>query len=240
MSETKVSQELWNNYEDYYKDGDSEWRRIGAVAKADNIIALCRDLPLNSILEIGAGEGSILQRLSELNFGKELFALDISPSGVAAIKNKKIPRLTECSLFDGVQLPHQNDRFDLVIMSHVVEHLEHPRQLLYEAARVAKFIFIEVPLEDTIRLPRDFVFNTVGHLNFYTAKTIRQLVQSCGLRVRGEIITNPPKGAYKFQKGNRGLVNFHIKQALLKIAPAVATEIFTYHGSLLCERENGK
>ncbi len=236
MNEVKISDHLKVNYEDYYEDGASEWRRLGAMGKVDNIVSLCSDLPRGSILEIGAGEGSILKMLSDLNFGEELYALEISPSGVEAIKNKEISRLTECRVFDGYHIPYDDDKFDIAVLSHVVEHVEHPRQLLFEVSRVARYVFIEVPLEDTIRLPRDFVFDKVGHINFYSPKTIRQLVQSCNLHVFGQIITNPSKGTYTFHKGYRGLINYYIKKALVKLLPTVATEIFTYHAALVCEK----
>ena len=104
MNELNISDELKNNYQDYYANGDSEWRRIGAIDKAKNIILLCGKLPDTSILEIGAGDGSILNRLSELNFGDNLYALEISQSGVDTIINKCIPRLAECKLFDGYHI----------------------------------------------------------------------------------------------------------------------------------------
>jgi SAM-dependent methyltransferase len=236
MVEAAVSEQLRANYQDYYEDGDSEWRRLSAVAKADNIVSLCRDLPRRSILEVGAGEGSILKRLSELNFGEAFYALEISPSGVEAIRNKGIARLAECEAFDGYHVPYDNDKFDIVILSHVVEHVEHPRQLLYEASRVAKYVFVEVPLEDTVRLRRDFVFDKVGHINFYSPKTIRLLMQSSNLRVLNQLVTNPSSGAYTYNDGNRGLISYYVKETLLKVWPAVATEIFTYHSALVCEK----
>jgi hypothetical protein len=112
--------------------------------------------------------------------------------------------------------------------------VEHPRQLLYEAARVAKYVFVEVPLEDTIRLPDDFVFDKVGHINFYSSKTIRRLLQSCNLRIIRQIITNPAKGTFTHKKGAKGLINYYVKQFLLRAAPRVATRIFTYHAALVC------
>ena len=236
MNEIRVTDHYRSNYRDYYEDGDSEWRRIGAIGKVENIISLCRDLSHESILEIGAGEGSILKRLSDLNFGKELHALEISPSGVEAIKNKRIPRLVECQVFDGYHVPYDNERFNLAVLSHVVEHVEHPRQLLYEASRVAKYIVVEVPLEDTIRLPRDFALDNVGHINFYSPKTIRLLVQSCDLRILHQITKNSLRETYAYQNGNKGLINYYIKQTLLKVLPSVATGLFTYHGALVCEK----
>lgn len=237
MSEAKVSDFLISNYEDYYEEGDSDWRRIGALGKAANVVSLCSGLPRHSIVEIGAGEGSILKRLSQLNFGDELYALEISPSGVQTIKNKKIPRLVECKLFDGYQVPYEDDRFDIAIMSHVIEHVEHPRQLLYEASRVAKYVFVEVPMEDTYRLKRDFVFDKVGHINFYSPKTIRRLIQSSNLRVLNQVTTNPSKESYTVLKGRKGLITYYVKQTLLNAAPALATRLFTYHGALVGERK---
>src|SRR5262249_54537236 len=168
-----VSQHLHSNYADYYAE-DSEWRWLGALDKVDNIVNLCGSLPHRKILDIGAGEGSILRRLAELRFGEQLYALEISPSGVERIRNRKIPSLMECSVFDGYCVPYQSGYFDIAVLSHVIEHVEHPRQLLYEAARVAKYVFVEVPLEDTRRLPNDYVPNPVGHINFYSSRTIRR------------------------------------------------------------------
>ena len=239
MNQVKVSEDLKGNYEDYYEEGDSEWRWLGAIDKAQNISTLCKNLPINSVIEIGAGEGSILKRLSELDFAKEFYALEISPTGVTTIKNKNIPLLKECSLFDGYNISYENKRFDLAILSHVIEHVEYPRKLLYEAKRIAKFVFVEVPLEDTLRQPQDFIFDKVGHINFYSQKTIRRLIQTCNLEVIDQLTTNPSKDTYTYQKGRKGQINYYIKESLLRFLPFLATELFTYHSSLICKDRNG-
>lgn len=232
----KVSEQLQSNYEDYYTDNQSEWRRLGAIDKAANIVTLCGDRPHQLILEVGAGEGAILQRLAEVKFGEKFYALEISPSGVEAISQKEIPTLVECKLFDGYHIPYSDNQFDLVILSHVLEHVEHPRELLYEAARVARYLFLEVPLEDTVRLPQNFVFDPVGHINFYSTKTIRHLLQTCQLRVLKQIVTNRSQALYTYQNGQKGALNYYIKQGLLKASPTLATNLFTYNSALLCER----
>lgn len=236
MSKATISNRLNANYENYYEDGASEWRRLCAIGKVENIIALCSALPHNSILEIGAGEGSVLKRLSESNFGEELYALEISSSGVEMIKKKNISRLIECNIFDGYNIPYDNNRFDIALLSHVIEHVEHPRQLLYEAARVANYIFIEVPLEDTLRLPRDFIFDTVGHINFYAPRSIRRLIQTCNLCIIHQVITNPHRVTYTYKKGIKGLIAYYVKQALLKMSPNIATGLFTFHSALVCKK----
>ncbi|MGD9905095.1 MAG: class I SAM-dependent methyltransferase [Vicinamibacterales bacterium] len=206
---------------------------MGALDKAANIVALCRPMRVSSVLEIGAGDGSVLQQLSELGFGDQLHAAEISRSGVAVIEGRAIPRLVECRLFDGARLPWESGRFDVAVLSHVVEHLEHPRQLLLEAARVARYVFVEVPTEDTTRRAKDYVADRVGHINFYSPRTIRWLVQSVGLRVLRQVTTNPSKAVYSFESGRKGAIHYHTKDLLLRLAPAFATRHFCYHEALL-------
>lgn len=236
MGEIKVSDELTKNYQECYDIEGSEWRRRCSIGKAENILSLCIELPRNSVLEIGAGDGSILSKLTELNFCNELFAIEISQSGVDAILNKNIPGLAECKIFDGYHIPYDDNKFDIAILSHVVEHVEHPRKLIYEASRVARYVFVEVPLEDTSRLPENYVFDEVGHINFYSMKTIRRLLQSSDLEVMNEIITNSPKNTYTYERGLRGVVHYYVKQISLAIFPALATRLFCYHGSLVCKK----
>lgn len=235
MKYFKTSNYLKDNYNDFYKNDESKWRWLGAVNKADNIISICKNLPIKSIVEIGAGEGSLLKRLSEMNFGQELYAFEISSEAIEIIKSKPIPRLKECLLFDGYNIPYNNKQFDLSILSHVVEHVEYPRKLIYEAKRISKYVFIEVPLEDNLRLPVDFISDEVGHINFYSQKTIRRLIQTCNLKVLNQKTVNVSKDVYKFKDGNKGLINYYIKEFLLKISPLIGTGIFTYHSALICQ-----
>ena len=75
-----ISSKLLENYDNYY-DAESEWRSLGAVDKAANIVEMCGSHPHSTVVEIGCGEGAILERLSRLKFGDSLFALEISRTG---------------------------------------------------------------------------------------------------------------------------------------------------------------
>lgn len=233
MADVELHPDVLRQYADYYEGGRSEWRRLGAIDKAANVVALCQNIPASSILEIGAGDGAVLNRLSELGFGSELHAAEISHSGVSVIQSRAIPRLVECRVFDGYRLPWEAGRFDLAILSHVIEHVEHPRQVLHEAARVARYVFVEVPTEDISRRSRDYTPDSVGHINFFSPRTIRWLVQSCGLRVLQQVTTNPSRAVYAYQGGRYGKMQYHIKSALLRWAPAFAVRHFCYHEALL-------
>jgi ubiquinone/menaquinone biosynthesis C-methylase UbiE len=238
MSELAVSTRIREIYSSTY-EGESTWRTLGAIDKVKNILDLCSPIPHGRILEIGSGEGAILKRLSDLKFGDELFSIEISESAVATIQSRAITGVRECRLFDGYHIPYDDRQFELAVLSHVVEHTEYPRMLLREAARVAKYVFVEVPLEDTIRLKPDFVFDSVGHINFYSWNTIRQLIQTCELRVLVQVTTNPSRAVYQFCSGGKGTLNYAIKEILLRASQKLATRLFTYHCSILCTRSSG-
>jgi ubiquinone/menaquinone biosynthesis C-methylase UbiE len=238
MSTIKTNDKLQENYENYYADEDAEWRRLGALDKADNIVRLCGSVPHQSVLEIGAGEGSILARLAELSFSDRLYALEISSSGIAAITSRAIPGLKEATIFDGYTVPYPDDSFDVAFMSHVLEHVEFPRRILYEAARVARYVFVEVPLEDISRQPSEYAFDKVGHINHYSPRTIRWLMQSSNLRVLAQEVTNPSRIVYTYAGGRRALLNYYVKKTLLNVMPSVATRHFSYHCAVLCEADS--
>jgi ubiquinone/menaquinone biosynthesis C-methylase UbiE len=234
MAELQVSEQLRRNYADYYSGEETAWRRLGAIDKAANVATLAHGVPHATVLEIGAGEGALLRRLAELGFGDRYWALEISPSGLETIRRSGVPGLEDCRLFDGYEVPFSAQAFDLAVLSHVVEHVEYPRKLLYEAARVARCVVVEVPLEDNVRLSRDFVFDKVGHINFYSPKTIRRLLQSCGFEVLAERVTNPSRASYLHRPGGGGRGRYRVKQLLLRAWPSLATRLFTYHGAFLC------
>ena len=237
IGELSVSDRLKDNYEHYYEEGESEWRWLSSVAKVKNILALCDRYPHKSILEVGSGDGSILQRMSDLGFGERLDSLEISRSAVETILHKNIGSLVDCRLFNGYDIPYEDNQFDLVILSHVVEHLEFPRKMLYEAGRVAKRVFVEVPLEDNWRLSRDFVFDRVGHINFYSLKTIRRLIQTCDLEISSQIVTNSSYQVYKYHSAKSGPPKFLIKELLLRLSPNLATHLWTYHSAMICTKK---
>jgi SAM-dependent methyltransferase len=233
---SELRPDLRDLYAAAYKDvPDSRWLAINAEGKASNIVRLASSVPHRRILEIGAGNGAILQRLNDRGFGEELTALEISEAGVAAIRRRELARLVDAVLYDGAHVPFPDRSFDLVILSHVVEHLEHPRLLLYQAARVADYVFVEVPLEDNDRLPADFALDpTTGHVNFYNRTTIRQLLQSSGLRVLTQSVTNQSRGVFTHSYGPiQGTIRHAARQLALRVAPPLARRVFCYHSSLL-------
>jgi len=227
---------LVEHYAEYYSEnqGLAAWRRLGATDKANNIVGLCAGLPHHEILEIGCGDGAVLERLAACGFGRRLTGLEISPSAIRCARAKKIPG-AKFESYDGSDVPFHDQAFDLAILTHVLEHVEYPRRLLYEAGRVARNVFVEVPLEDNARLPDDFVPDAVGHINVYNPRSIRHLVQSCGFRVLSTRLMHSSLPLYVHRKGRlRGYLTYAMKDFGLKCSSRLAGQLLTYHYALVC------
>jgi len=237
MNDLGVDKKLKNLYDNSYGNQSIPgWRELCAIDKSQNIMDLCKNIPHSKVLDIGSGEGSIIKRLSSLNFADEFYSLEISESAVNVIQEKKIPALIECRLYDGYHIPYDDMSFDLAIISHVIEHTEYPRMIIKDAARVASHIFIEVPLEMTARLSDNYVWDGVGHINWYSMKSIRRFLQSMDFQIISQRVSDLSYDTYKYRLHNKAFLRYIPRRMLLKISPKLATKIFTYHCAILCKK----
>lgn len=221
---------------DHY-ERPSEWRITCSRERAGNIVSTGKCVPHDTVLEIGCGEGAVLAELSRRGFASELFGCELSESGVKVTLGRNIPGLKECKVADGSDLPYPDGSFDFAILAHVVEHVEDPRAVLKEAARVARHVYVEVPLELRWRMRRNYADGIPGHVNFYSARSIRLLVQTSDLRVVRQEVTHPSWDTYRYQYGIRGKIGYVVKTALLKICRPLATAVFTYNSFILAASE---
>jgi ubiquinone/menaquinone biosynthesis C-methylase UbiE len=103
-----------------------------------------------SVLDVGCGEGYVLEELAARGAG-ELCGVD-----VVDIRQE---RSRPFRMFDGVELPFIDRRFDVVVLSFVLHHVpdERKRALLREALRVCRGTVVIV--EDTPATLLDRIMN---------------------------------------------------------------------------------
>jgi ubiquinone/menaquinone biosynthesis C-methylase UbiE len=243
-----VTDNIADAYNDFYTGNEVEWRMLGAKSKAANIIEVCKSINPKKVLEVGAGDGSILHYLNEWNFGDELYALEIAESGVSIIENRKLSKVKEVKSFDGYSIPYEDNSFDLVILAHVLEHVEHERVLLRELKRVAKFLVIEVPLDYRFGVDKRMKhFLDYGHINMYTPTLVRFLLKSEGFSIKADKTSLTPVETIKFCEFNvlkkqktvtkvlKIELEFNIKKMLGKLLGKNKTEQFGNAYTVLTE-----
>lgn len=179
-------------YDKQYSHGTiSEWRMLGAKYKAERIQSLCKknNFAPRNILEIGSGDGAILTQLDRLGLCANLHGLEISDSACKLSNSLNIPSVTNITLYDGIKIPYSDDHFDMVVLSHVLEHVEHERILLREIKRVSKNLIIEVPIDFRPFADKNYKhFLSYGHINMYSPTTLRFLLLGEGFNIIDDLI----------------------------------------------------
>src|SRR5258708_14556261 len=105
MQQQIISGNVKTAYDEFYEKHDEAWRMLGAKYKAQHIIDVCKGSIFKKVLEVGAGDGSILKLLAEKNFAPGHHAVKISESGEEHIKTRNIPNLKSVQITDGNHLP---------------------------------------------------------------------------------------------------------------------------------------
>lgn len=106
----------------------------------DTVIAILKDLPCGSLLDVPAGEGALAARLIDAGF--DVRCCDLYP---------EIFRLDGVDIHRGnldAELPFSDQLFDYVTCLEGLEHIENPQQAMREFARVLKrggHLIVSVP-----------------------------------------------------------------------------------------------
>jgi ubiquinone/menaquinone biosynthesis C-methylase UbiE len=234
----KVDQYLQELYDDCYTDGSIEQdREITSRQTIEHIKIITKKQRFNNIIDIGAGNGSLIKVLSDLDMCENISAVEISTSGIETIQNKSIQKLKSLTKFDGYTIPHADKEFDLGLATHVVEHVEHERMFLKEAARVCKKLYVEVPLEHTRNLNKTVqIAGPLGHINFYTNISFDNLISTSGLKIENSAIFPASLERELFLSNNKilGQIKHQIRKNALKLSPRLATNAFVYMYGVLC------
>ncbi len=236
-----ISSESHDQYNMHYENDQTRWRDLGALGKSDNIVRAWSTTNLSTeksprVVEIGCGDGAVAANLADRGFFSSYLGFDIAENAILAAERRGVANAT-FETFDGSSLPIAAETADLVLMTHVVEHLEDPRSLLIEARRIAPVLIVEVPTELHFRTPEDYDWDPVGHINKYDSTSIRHLVQTCRWDVVSQFTTNPaqPLSDWK-DSSHRNRLNWRLKNTLLKLRPSFANRLFTYHETIIAYR----
>ena len=249
MTEQIISGNVKTAYDEFYQKHDEAWRMLGAKYKAQHIIDVCKGRTFKKVLEVGAGDGSILKLLADEKFAPEYHAVEISESGVEHIKSRNINDLKSVQLFDGYRLPFEDNSFDLIILSHVLEHVEHERLLLRELKRVARYSAIEVPRDYKAGVDtRIKHFLAYGHINVYTPTSLRYLLQTEGFEVENDLTSMIEPEVTKFntyinQKKPKSVITdlkisaeFAVKNSIGKVFGKKMNEQLANAYTVLCKK----
>ena len=157
------SPEHWDSrLADTWDAADRQW-----PSKNELIARLTK--PSDAILDVGCGSGGILRHLQGLGY-RHLHGLEISRYAIRRLGDEGIKM--HYGVLPAIALPQA--RFDVVIVSQVLEHIIRRRRFLSEVRRVLKpgghaLIFVPDDCLGPISEPE--------HVVKYNARSLREFVQ---------------------------------------------------------------
>lgn len=178
-----------SNTDTYLDDSHYEKRiQIIIAPKADFVIGICREktLPINTWLDIGSGGGHLLSYLKKLNI--QGYGIESDVRQYEFSKNKGLNVIN-----DFIDVDHDRSEInsllsnvDVVSMFMVLEHMEHPGEIidyLYKNMKNGAVLVIEVPRHPSVAsfanlMNKDIIYRHISppnHLQIFSEKSIELL-----------------------------------------------------------------
>jgi len=176
----------------YFSTPTSAWKKVlgmllyfhpGRRADLDFSVMYLPAKPNGNLLEIGSGSGQMLKFLQDLGWHVEGVDFD-----AAAVENAKAKGV-QVNLDTLESQKYPKDYFDVIIMSHLIEHVHDPLQLLCESYRILKPYGRVVIVTPNINSWGHEIYkkNWRGlepprHLRVFTSSSLRNLVGKVGFK----------------------------------------------------------
>jgi SAM-dependent methyltransferase len=180
--------QMFSNYENPQRDGKESEQTVAKWERTYDLIEKHFPTDYNGIvLEIGCATATGLSIFKSKGWN----VLGIEPSAIASNIARELYDIEVINgLFDSKLLVDRGP-FDIIILSHVLEHLLSPELILSDIRNLLGnrgIVYVEVP-----NLLRPFVpmgYFTIEHLNYFTPTTLLSLMEIGGFTVETELFDN--------------------------------------------------
>jgi SAM-dependent methyltransferase len=137
------------------------------------------------LLEIGSGYGFLLAEFKKDGWDVR----GAEPNGFCCRYTRETHGIEAFNgILEDARIADQS--FDVVLLNHVIEHMDDPLGTLREINRVLKLdghFVVETPRYDTLMFKllgrRERSLNCEGHIYFFTTHTLQNLYQAAGFRL---------------------------------------------------------
>lgn len=185
-----------------------DWGSFKSESLKDKVSRVVQSIPddVETIVDIGCGNGLITNILGQKY---DVTAIDRSENALSFVETKKLKSSSD-------KIPLEDDTFDMVFSSELLEHLtdEVLEGTVAEFKRLSKkYIFITVPNDEnpdklSIKCPEcDYIYNSPNHLRSFDIKKLQNLFSDY------DLITN-----FTFGKNVR-FYNKSLLKAKIKLTP---------------------
>jgi 2-polyprenyl-3-methyl-5-hydroxy-6-metoxy-1,4-benzoquinol methylase len=178
-----------NTY-DKYGSRNPVVRRLMASFEAalDDLFTRAGGGGIESVLDVGCGEGVLTARWADRIQGGRIVGIDLPDPKLEAYWRTSGRSNLEFTTGRAEELPFERDEFELVAAIETLEHVSDPQRAVAELARVARrYVLASVPREPLWRLLNVArgayvrqLGNTPGHLNHWSRGGFARLLARHG------------------------------------------------------------
>ena len=144
------------------------------------------------VFDLGCKYGEISNFISEK--AKHVTAVDNNRDSIKIAKNRYNRSNLTFEFGDAYDyLSNQDLKFDILILSHILEHLDNPKQFLVKFKHFFKSIYIEVPDFDRNYLSKyrldnniNLIYSDNDHVTEFDRTELSSLIAECGLKILKE------------------------------------------------------
>jgi 2-polyprenyl-3-methyl-5-hydroxy-6-metoxy-1,4-benzoquinol methylase len=150
---------------------DGEWARNVKKFPRYTMNRISGLIPMgSSVIDIGCGNGKFLRKVLAEREPTELFGIDISEVAIRKVKDSGLDGL----VMNAENLDSFDRQFDVVICTHIFEHVDNDTGLAKNVARIAKKMAI-------IAVPNDCSYPEITgeHVRKYTLESLSKLFVNC-------------------------------------------------------------
>lgn len=180
------------DYEQYWQDDEALLHNFLTSAvqfRVPSILSVYGGLSRpRRVLDYGCGNGALTYWLARCGFGEEILGIDISRTAIDRANARfQRPGLRFETFVPDTPLGHLG-RFDAVVCSHVLEHLEDPLRAIDQMWDLSDLFIFEVPLEDCLVMNATAALKGVSrtaisdnHLQFWNSASFEAFLKKTGL-----------------------------------------------------------
>jgi SAM-dependent methyltransferase len=157
------------------------WRKMAAPRlRVSTLLRLLHQSGAQRVVDLGCGNGQLVAAIREQALARELCGIDLSATQIAENRRHLPDVQWACADLESSRElpPGVEGRFDAVVASEIIEHVEHPEAFLTNARRLAApggRLFLSTQ-SGPVR-PTEV---QVGHRRHFTAAEMRALLEGSG------------------------------------------------------------
>lgn len=173
-----------SNYTNVSRDGRPDSTSIEAMTRQTKIIE--NHITTGSVFEVGCATGYTLSELKR----KGWLVSGCEPSASASNVARKLYEIeVQTGQFENIEIPDK--AFDLVLISHVLEHLYEPIKCLKKVNKILKdkgYLLVEVPC---LTNPENWGngYFTFEHINLFSKNTLENCIVKSGFLPKDVVIS---------------------------------------------------